>query len=79
MQGSPANEPRPDVYRHIWQAYGTYLFPVGANGLQTDFGKFASMLGYETNYAKDNQAVLARLPVQLPAVLSLGAAPDACR
>jgi hypothetical protein len=56
VQGSPANEPRPDVYRHIWQAYGTYLFPVGANGLQADFGKFASMLGYETNYAKDNQA-----------------------
>ena len=56
VQGSPANEPRPDVYRHVWQAYGTYLFPVGANGLQADFGKFASMLGYETNYAKDNQA-----------------------
>lgn len=56
VQGSPANEPRPDVYRHIWQVYGTYLFPVGTNGLQADFGKFASMLGYETNYAKDNQA-----------------------
>ena len=56
VQGGAANEPRPDVYRHIWQAYGTYLFPVGDNGLQADFGKFASMLGYETNYAKDNQA-----------------------
>ena len=53
VQGGPANEPRPDVYRHIWQAYGTYVFPVG-RGLQTDFGKFASNLGYETNYAKDN-------------------------
>ena len=53
VQGSPANEPRPDVYRQIWQAYGTYVFPVG-RGLQTDFGKFASNLGYETNYAKDN-------------------------
>jgi hypothetical protein len=56
LQGSPANEPRPDVYRNLWQVYGTYLFPVGPKGLQTDFGKFASMLGYETNYAKDNQA-----------------------
>ena len=56
VQGGAANEPRPDVYRHVWQAYGTYLFPVGANGLQADFGKFGSMLGYETNYAKDNQA-----------------------
>jgi hypothetical protein len=56
VQGGAANEPRPNVYRHVWQAYGTYLFPVGGNGLQADFGKFASMLGYETNYAKDNQA-----------------------
>jgi hypothetical protein len=54
VQGGAANEPRPDAYRHIWQAYGTYVFPVG-RGLQTDFGKFASNLGYETNYAKDNQ------------------------
>ncbi len=53
VQGSPANEPRPDVYRHVWQAYGTYIFPLG-QGLQADFGKFASNLGFETNYAKDN-------------------------
>jgi hypothetical protein len=53
VQGSPANEPRPDVMRHVWQAYGTYVFPVG-RGLQMDFGKFASNLGFETNYAKDN-------------------------
>ena len=53
VQGGAANEPRPDVYRHIWQAYGSYVFPVG-RGLRTDFGKFASNLGYETNYAKDD-------------------------
>jgi hypothetical protein len=53
VQGSAANEPRPEVYRNVWQAYGTYVFPVG-RGLQADFGKFASNLGYETNYAKDN-------------------------
>ena len=53
VQGNPVNEPRPDVYRQIWQAYGSYVFPVG-RGLQMDFGKFASNLGYETNYAKDN-------------------------
>jgi Putative beta-barrel porin-2, OmpL-like. bbp2 len=56
VQGGAANEPRPNVYRHVWQAYGTYVFPVGRNGLQADFGKFASTLGYETHYAKDNQA-----------------------
>lgn len=53
VQGGAANEPRPDVYRHVWQAYGTYVFPAG-RGLQMDFGKFASNLGYETNYAKDD-------------------------
>ena len=51
-QGSIANENRPEIYRSIFQAYGTYVFPVGS-GLQTDFGKFASSLGYETNYTKD--------------------------
>jgi len=53
VQGSAVNELRPQVYRHIWQAYGTYVAPLGA-GLTVDFGKFASSLGYETNYAKDN-------------------------
>ena len=53
VQGSAANEPRPDVYRNVWQGFGSYVFPVG-RGLRTDFGKFASMLGYETNYAKDD-------------------------
>jgi hypothetical protein len=56
VQGNPVNEPRPDPYRYVWQAYGTYVFPLTARGLQADFGKFASMLGYETNYAKDDQA-----------------------
>jgi hypothetical protein len=55
LQGSAANEPRPEVYRNVWQAFGSYIFPVG-RGLRVDFGKFASALGYETNYAKDNQA-----------------------
>lgn len=53
VQGSAVNELRPQVYRHIWQAYGTYVAPLG-KGLTVDFGKFASSLGYETNYAKDD-------------------------
>jgi hypothetical protein len=53
VQGNPANEPRPEAYRNLWQAYGSYVFPFG-RGLQTDVGKFASNLGFETNYAKDN-------------------------
>ena len=52
LQGNPANELRPEVYRDIFQAYGTYVFPVGA-GLTVDFGKWASSLGIEGNYTKD--------------------------
>jgi hypothetical protein len=40
------------VYRNIFQAYGTYILPVGS-GLTVDFGKFASALGFENNYVKD--------------------------
>lgn len=53
LQGNSNNELRPQVYRHIWQAYGTYVLPVG-KGLKVDFGKWASSLGYESNYTKDN-------------------------
>jgi hypothetical protein len=52
LQGNPVNEPRPWVYRNIFQAFGTYVFPVGS-GLNVDFGKWASSLGLETNYTKD--------------------------
>jgi hypothetical protein len=52
LQGNPVNELRPDVYRNIFQAYGTYVFPLGA-GLTVDFGKWASSLGIEGNYTKD--------------------------
>jgi len=52
LQGNPLNEPRPDIYRNIFQAYGTYVFPIG-KGLTVDFGKFASSLGIEGNYTKD--------------------------
>jgi Putative beta-barrel porin-2, OmpL-like. bbp2 len=52
LQGNPANEPRPEVYRNIFQAYGTYVAPVG-RGLTLDFGKWASSLGFENNYTKD--------------------------
>lgn len=50
--GTPGNEQRPQVYRHIWQAYGSYVMPIG-KGLTMDFGRFASSLGLEGNYAKD--------------------------
>lgn len=52
LQGSPANEQRPQVWRNLFQSYGSYLAPVGT-GLQLDFGKFASSLGNEGNYSKD--------------------------
>jgi Putative beta-barrel porin-2, OmpL-like. bbp2 len=52
LQGNPVNEPRPDIYRNIFQAYGTYVVPVG-RGLTVDFGKWGSSLGIEGNYSKD--------------------------
>ena len=52
LQGGSQNEPRPQIYRNIFQGYGSYVVPIGS-GLQLDFGKFASSLGYEGNYAKD--------------------------
>jgi hypothetical protein len=52
VQGSAANELRPQAYRNIFQAYGTYVVPVGS-GLTVDFGKWASALGIEGNYTKD--------------------------
>ena len=52
LQGSLSNEPRPQAYRPIFQAFGTYVFPVAA-GLTVDFGKWASAIGYEGNYTKD--------------------------
>lgn len=52
LQGSAVNEPRPQVYRPVFQAYGTYVLPLGS-GLTVDFGKWASALGIENNYTKD--------------------------
>ena len=52
LQGNPANEPRPTIYQNIFQAYGSYIVPVG-KGLDVDFGKWASSLGVEGNYTKD--------------------------
>jgi len=52
QQGNPTNEPRPDIYRNIFQVYGTYVAPVG-KGLTVDFGKWGSSIGIEGNYTKD--------------------------
>jgi hypothetical protein len=52
LQGNPTNEARPQIYRNIFQAYGTYVAPIGS-GLTIDVGKWASSLGIEGNYTKD--------------------------
>jgi hypothetical protein len=52
LQGNSANELRPEVYRAVYQAYGTYIVPIG-KGLTMDFGKWESPLGIEGNYTKD--------------------------
>jgi hypothetical protein len=55
LQGSSANEQRPQVWRNLYQAYGSYLAPIGS-GLEIDFGKWSSSLGSEGNYTKDQIA-----------------------
>ena len=52
LQGSSTNEARPDLWRNLFQAYGRYVVPVG-KGVTVDVGKWASSLGYEGNYSKD--------------------------
>ena len=52
LQGNPSNEPRPQIYRNIFQAYGTFIVPVG-KGITVDVGKWGSALGIEGNYNKD--------------------------
>jgi putative OmpL-like beta-barrel porin-2 len=52
LQGNPLNEPRPQIYRNIFQAYGTYVAPLG-KGLTLDVGKWGSSIGIEGNYTKD--------------------------
>jgi TolA-binding protein len=52
LQGNVANEPRPDIYRALFQAYGTYIVPIGS-GLRVDFGKWASALGIENNFTME--------------------------
>jgi hypothetical protein len=53
LQGSSANELRPDIYRNVYQAYGSYWIPIHGSLLTLDFGKWASSLGLEGNYTKD--------------------------
>ena len=52
LQGNTANEARPEIYRNLYQAFGTYIAPLG-KGLKLDFGKWASSLGIEGNYTQD--------------------------
>jgi hypothetical protein len=52
LQGNASNEPRPGIYRNVFQAYGTYVVPIGS-GLTVDFGKWASSIGIEGNYTQD--------------------------
>jgi len=52
LQGNPVNEPRPQIYRNIFQVYGTYIIPAG-KGITVDLGKWASSIGIEGNYTKD--------------------------
>jgi hypothetical protein len=49
LQGNAVNEPRPGVYRNVFQAYGTFA----TKKLTVDFGKWSSSIGLEGNYTQD--------------------------
>ena len=51
-RATPPTSPRPTIYQNIFQAYGTYVAPIG-KGLTLDVGKWSSSLGVEGNYTKD--------------------------
>ena len=77
LQGNPTNELRPQVYRNIFQAYGTYVFPLAA-GLTVDFGKWASSLGDRGELCEGSAQLFPLLLVRFPALLSHGTAGEAC-
>ena len=71
LQGNPMQRTASRYLSQIFQAYGTYVVPVG-NGLTVDFGKWASSLGVEGNYTQYQMNYSPLLLVQLPAFLSHG-------
>ena len=60
LQGNPANEPRPDIYRNIFQAYGTYVVPLGS-GLNVDFGKWAVRWELKATTPSSRSTIRARI------------------
>jgi hypothetical protein len=51
--------PARDLTGTLWQVYGTYVLPVGPDGLQIDAGKYASMrLGSTDLRQAQNTALL---------------------
>src|SRR5260370_19148248 len=56
LQGNPLNEPRPQLYRNIFQAYGTYVAPLG-KGLTLDAGKWGSSIGIEGTTPKTRSTI----------------------
>lgn len=69
LQGNPANEPRPEIYRNIFQAYGTYIAPVG-HGLNVDVGKWANSSWRRGQLRERPDELFAIVLFQLPALLS---------
>ena len=69
LQGNPSNEARPEIYRNIFQAYGTYVVPAGqgAYGGLRQVGQFAGDRGelYE-GPGELFAVVLLRLSALLP-------------
>jgi hypothetical protein len=71
LQGNPANEPRPQIYRNIFQAYGTYIVPIG-KGHQHRFRQVEQLAGYRRKLHQRPDQLLPILLVLLPPLLPHG-------
>jgi hypothetical protein len=71
LQGSRQNESRPEVYRHVFQAYGTYIVPVGRGG-DSRLRQVGERPGARRQLHEGPDQLLPELLFQLSAVLPYG-------
>ena len=69
LQGSAVNEPRPDIYRNIFQAYGTWA---PTNKLNRGLWKMVQLHWPRRELHQGSDQLFAIVPVRFPALLSHG-------
>jgi hypothetical protein len=62
LQGNLVNEPRPGIYRNVFQAFGTYVFPLN-EGLTVDFWQVGKQPGLRKQLYKGSDQLLTLILV----------------